>query len=97
MRFGRIRRLFSRRGSSTAAADKGAGESGDALSLDEESKAKSEAKSEASLSALSPKDAFLRFDADSSGDIDEDEFFALLEAVGIKGKLEYQESCFGAT
>lgn len=43
---------------------------------------------------LSPKEAFEKFDTDSSGDIDEDEFFHLLETVGIKGKLEYQEKLF---
>mmetsp|Transcript_3307 Transcript_3307/g.7375 ORF Transcript_3307/g.7375 Transcript_3307/m.7375 type:complete len:818 (+) Transcript_3307:121-2574(+) len=45
-------------------------------------------------SCLSPKDAFHKFDTDSSGDIDEDEFFHLLQSVGIKGSEEYQERLF---
>ena len=32
---------------------------------------------------LSPKEAFLRFDADQSGDIDSDEFYHLLECIGM--------------
>ena len=43
---------------------------------------------------LSPKEAFDKFDTDSSGDIDEDEFFYLLETLGINGKEEYQERLF---
>jgi len=43
---------------------------------------------------LSPKEAFDKFDTDCSGDIDEDEFFYLLECVGVKGREEYQERLF---
>mmetsp|Transcript_39003 Transcript_39003/g.70250 ORF Transcript_39003/g.70250 Transcript_39003/m.70250 type:complete len:1144 (+) Transcript_39003:1488-4919(+) len=43
---------------------------------------------------LTPKDAFHKFDTDASGDIDEDEFFHLLQSVGIKGNEEYQERLF---
>ena len=43
---------------------------------------------------LAPKEAFDKFDTDCSGDIDEDEFFYLLECLGINGKEEYQERLF---
>ena len=43
---------------------------------------------------LSPKESFLKFDTDSSGDIDSDEFYYLLECIGIKGKEEFQERLF---
>ncbi|KAL7554918.1 hypothetical protein ACHAWF_018473 [Thalassiosira exigua] len=43
---------------------------------------------------ISPMDAFHKFDTDSSGDIDEDEFFHLLSTIGIKGNEAYQERLF---
>ncbi|KAL7538516.1 hypothetical protein ACHAXR_008608 [Thalassiosira sp. AJA248-18] len=52
----------------------------------------SEEKSE--LNELSPKEAFIKFDTDSSNDIDEEEFFHLLESIGIKGNEEHQERLF---
>jgi alpha-tubulin suppressor-like RCC1 family protein len=45
-------------------------------------------------SHISPKEAFREFDTDASGDIDEDEFFHLLETIGIKADEEYQERMF---
>ena len=45
-------------------------------------------------SYLSPKEAFRKFDTDNSGTIDEDEFFHLLESVGIEENEEYQERMF---
>jgi len=50
--------------------------------------------SQLDLQLLSPKEAFEKFDSDSSGDIDQEEFYALLEAVGIHGNHEYQEKLF---
>ena len=50
--------------------------------------------SQLDLQLLSPKEAFEKFDSDSSGDIDQEEFYALLEAVGINGNHEYQEKLF---
>lgn len=45
-------------------------------------------------SRLSPKEAFHKFDTDGSGTIEEDEFFHLLECVGIPADCEYQERMF---
>ena len=45
-------------------------------------------------SKLSPKEAFERFDTNGSGDIDMDEFFHLLEVIGITTKEESQERLF---
>jgi len=50
--------------------------------------------SQLGLHLLSPKEAFSKFDLDSSKDIDQDEFYALLEALGIHGNHEYQEKLF---
>jgi len=55
----------------------------------------SDVKSEVNeYSDLSPKDAFQKFDTDDSGDIDELEFFHLLQSIGIKGNEQYQERLF---
>ena len=49
----------------------------------------------ADSAGLSPKEAFQKFDTDASGDIDEDEFFHLLQCLDVgKGNEEYQESLF---
>lgn len=45
-------------------------------------------------SKLSPKEAFEKFDTNSSGDIDMDEFFHLLEVIGITTMEESQERLF---
>ena len=45
-------------------------------------------------SHLSPKEAFHKFDTDQSGTIEEDEFFYLLDCVGIKAECEYKERMF---
>ena len=45
-------------------------------------------------SKLSPKEAFEKFDTNNSGDIDMDEFFHLLEVIGITTKEESQERLF---
>ncbi len=45
-------------------------------------------------SRLSHKEAFEKFDANGSGDIDEDEFFHLLEYTGVTSDEEYQERLF---
>ena len=51
--------------------------------------------SQLDLHLLSPKEAFSKFDFDSSRNIDQDEFYALLEALGIYDNHEYQEKLFG--
>jgi hypothetical protein len=53
-----------------------------------------EEEDEGAYSRLSPKEAFEKFDANGSGDIDEDEFFHLLECIGVTSDEEYQERLF---
>ena len=53
-----------------------------------------EEEDEGTYTHLSPKEAFEKFDANGSGDIDEEEFFHLLESVGVTSDEEYQERLF---
>jgi hypothetical protein len=49
---------------------------------------------EGAYSHLLPNEVFDKFDTNGSGDIDEDEFFHLLESVGVTSDEEYQERLF---
>lgn len=99
------RKLFARRNKNNRAFDNGeaslgnvSGKSNDTIVLEEgkvlEEGSKVDSGESDEIASLSPKAAFHKFDADSSGDIDEDEFFHLLRSIGIEGNEEYQERLF---